>query len=41
MISIETFKHKDFVEIQIADDGAGISDKDKEKLFEMFYNCKA
>lgn len=40
MISIETFKHKDFVEIQIADDGAGISDKDKEKLFEMFYTVK-
>ena len=40
VIKIETIKHQDFVEIQISDDGPGISDQDKEKLFEMFYTIK-
>ena len=39
MISIETFKPKDFVEIQIADDGAGISDN-VEKLLKHVLYCK-
>lgn len=40
LITIETIKHNHFVEIKISDNGQGISDQDKEKLFEMFYTAK-
>lgn len=40
LIIIETIKHSHFVEIKISDDGQGINDQDKEKLFEMFYTAK-
>lgn len=40
LITIETIKHNHFVEIRISDNGQGISDQDKEKLFEMFYTAK-
>ena len=39
-IEIEAIKKDHFVEIQIRDNGPGISDSDKEKLFEMFYTVK-
>lgn len=40
LIIIETIKHSHFVEIKISDNGQGINDQDKEKLFEMFYTAK-
>ncbi|WP_294577632.1 DUF4118 domain-containing protein [uncultured Thomasclavelia sp.] len=39
-IEIETIKHDHLVEVQIRDNGPGIKDEDKEKLFEMFYTVK-
>lgn len=39
-IEIETLKHDGYVEIQIRDDGPGINDHDKERLFEMFFTAK-
>lgn len=39
-IIIETIKQDKFVEIKIKDNGPGISNKNKEKLFDMFYTVK-
>ena len=36
-INIHTQKNKDMVLVKISDDGNGLSDKDKEKIFDMFY----
>ena len=36
-ININTQKYKDMVLVEISDDGNGLSDEDKEKIFDMFY----
>lgn len=36
-IIVSYFRHKDKVVIEIKDDGQGISDEEKEKVFDMFY----
>ncbi len=36
-IEISTIKENDFVQISVADNGPGIDDKSKERIFEMFY----
>ena len=37
-IDIITTGDRDFVEIRVADNGAGVPDSEKEKIFEMFYS---
>ncbi|UEL46600.1 sensor histidine kinase [Terrisporobacter hibernicus] len=36
-INIHTQKNEDMVLVEISDDGNGLSDKDKDKIFDMFY----
>lgn len=36
-ININTQKYEDMVLVEISDDGNGLSDEDKEKIFDMFY----
>ena len=36
-IHIHTKKVNDMVMVEISDNGNGLSDKEKEKIFEMFY----
>lgn len=38
-ISINTFKKGDKVTVEIADNGGGLSDEAKEKIFDMFYTA--
>jgi len=37
-IDIITTGDREFVEIRVADNGAGVPDSEKEKIFEMFYS---
>ncbi|WP_274310174.1 sensor histidine kinase [Solibacillus daqui] len=38
-IMISTKKHKDWIVVDVADNGSGIDDKAKEHLFDMFYSA--
>jgi two-component system sensor histidine kinase KdpD len=37
-IDITTTGDRDFIEIRVADNGAGVPDSEKEKVFQMFYS---
>ena len=39
-IKVHVFEKNKFVWIEIADDGKGVKDQDKEKLFQMFYTAE-
>ena len=36
-ISINAYQIEDYVYIEVCDNGSGIEDKDKDKIFEKFY----
>lgn len=38
-IDIKTYKDRNFIVVEIADDGKGISNEDKEHIFDMFYTA--